>query len=94
MKTIVVTLHIYEARAISLLFYNHQDTSSKAQESEIGVAGPILTQKTTSKALCDNNIDTPQDVSITFRQLLICMELQPLSIYFMITKKLNLSNVD
>ena len=93
-ETIVVIIHIYESRAISLLFYNHQDTNSKAQESGVGVARPILTQKTTSKAICDNNIYTPQDGSKTFWQLFICMELQPISVYFMITKKLNLSNVD
>ena len=37
--------HIYGARAVLLLFCDHQDTESESCEIEIGVAGPIFTQK-------------------------------------------------
>ena len=40
-----VILHIYGARAIFLTFCVHQNTESEAQKTEIGVVGPILTQK-------------------------------------------------
>ena len=36
---------IYGARASFILFCDHQDTESESQEIEIGVAGPIFTQK-------------------------------------------------
>ena len=36
---------IYGARASFILFWDHQDTESESQEIEIGVAGPISTQK-------------------------------------------------
>ena len=44
-KNIVAILHIYGARAIFLLFCDQQDTESKSRGTEIGVAGPIFTQK-------------------------------------------------
>ena len=47
MKIIVVILNIYGALSILLLFCNHQDTESEAQEITTGVAGPILAQKNT-----------------------------------------------
>ena len=40
----MVILHIYEARAISLLFYDPQVTESESLEVEIGVSGPIFSQ--------------------------------------------------
>ena len=40
-KTVVVILHIYGARAIFLLFCNHQETESESREMKIGGAGPI-----------------------------------------------------
>ena len=43
----MVTLHIYGALVIFLLVYDHQDTESESWKMEIGVAGPILTQKKT-----------------------------------------------
>ena len=51
-------IHIYGARAMFLLFCDHQDTESKSQEMEIGASQPILTQKKTSKTLWGNNIHT------------------------------------
>ena len=44
-KTTVVVLRIYGARAIFLLFFDHQETESKSCELEISVAGPIFTHK-------------------------------------------------
>ena len=41
----MVVLHICGGRAILLLFYDHQDTESEWRETEIVVAGPILSQK-------------------------------------------------
>ena len=38
-------LHIYGALSISLLFNDNQDTESEQLEMEIGLSGPILTQK-------------------------------------------------
>ena len=38
-KNIVVVLHIYGARPMSLIFFYHQDTESESCEMEIGVAG-------------------------------------------------------
>ena len=57
----VVILHIYGARSIFLIFYDHQDTESEQPEIEIGVAGPIFAQKKISKALYKNDIHTMQD---------------------------------
>ena len=42
-EKIVAILHIYGARAIFLLFGDHQDSGSESCELVIGVAGPILT---------------------------------------------------
>ena len=58
-KNVVVILRIYGARAISLLFCNHQDTEPESQEMEIGAAGSISIHKI-SKPLWDNGIHTPQ----------------------------------
>ena len=44
-KNIVGIVRIYGARAIFLLFCDHQDTGSKSREIEIGVVGPISTHK-------------------------------------------------
>ena len=44
-QNIVVFFHIYGARAIFLIFCDHQDNDSKSCEIKIGVAGPILTPK-------------------------------------------------
>ena len=42
---IAVVLHIDGDLAIFLLFCYHQDTESESQEMEIGVSGPIISQK-------------------------------------------------
>ena len=44
-ENIVAIIHIYGARAIFLLFCDHEDTESEPSEMAIDVAGPILTQK-------------------------------------------------
>ena len=44
-KHIVVVLHIYRARAILILFCDHQDTESEWCEIEISVSQPIFAQK-------------------------------------------------
>ena len=59
-KNIEVIIHIYGALAILILFWDHQDTESESWDIKIGVAGTLLTQKKTSKALWDNNIHTLQ----------------------------------
>ena len=74
-KTIVVFLHIYEARAIFLLFSNHRNNESESPEMEIGVAGPIFNQETIKKDLWDNNIHTPQYEGKQLCWLLIFIEL-------------------
>ena len=58
-KNIVEIMHIYVARAIFLLFYDNQGTELESWEIEIGVAGPIFSQKIL-KALSKNDIHTPQ----------------------------------
>ena len=55
-------LNIYVAISIFLLSYDNHDTESKQREIEIGVAGPIFTQKI-SKALWDKDINTTKDGS-------------------------------
>ena len=42
-QNVVAILHIYRARAISLLFCDHQDTKSESQDKEIDVPRPIFT---------------------------------------------------
>ena len=42
------------------LFCDHQDTEYELWEIEIGVSGPILTQKKTSKYIQENDIHTLQ----------------------------------
>ena len=44
---------------------------------EIGVAGPIITQKTTSKTLWDKDTHTPQYETKILWQLILFMEIQP-----------------
>ena len=44
---------------------------------EIGVAGPIITQKTTSKALWDKDTHTPKHETKISWQLILFMEIQP-----------------
>ena len=44
-------LYIYEARAIILLFCDHQDTESESYETDMTIYQPILTYKNKSKPL-------------------------------------------
>ena len=44
-ENIAEIIHIYGARAISLLFYENKNTESGSWEIEIDVAGPIFTHK-------------------------------------------------
>ena len=50
---IVAIFHFYGSRAIFLLICDHQDNESEAREMEIGVAGPMFTNKK-RKTLWDN----------------------------------------
>ena len=50
-QIIVVTLHTYGARAVFLLFCNHQDNDYESRGTEIDVAGPIFTQKNTKVSM-------------------------------------------
>ena len=52
----MVVIYNYGALYIFLLCFDHQDTESESREMGIGVAGKILKQKNTSKALWDINI--------------------------------------
>ena len=65
----MVIIHIYGARAIFLLFFDHQDSESERQYVVIFVAVPISTSKNISKAPWDDNIDTLQGVRKIFRKL-------------------------
>ena len=42
---IALVIQLYGVSAIFLIFYDHQDSESEPQEMEIGVVGPISTQK-------------------------------------------------
>ena len=53
-------LQIYGARAIFLLFYDHQDTESESCETEMRIYQKIFTHKK-SKAILGNVIHTLQD---------------------------------
>ena len=75
MKTIVAILYIYVVISIFLLFCNLRDTEFESREIEIGVAGPILTQKI-SKYVRVNDIHNPQDRRKILLQFLIFMELE------------------
>ena len=44
-------LPIFGARAIFLIFCNHQDTESESREIKISVAGPTFTNKNIAKDL-------------------------------------------
>ena len=44
-ENIVAIIHIYGAKAIFLIFSNHQDTEYKSRGMEISVAGLIFTHK-------------------------------------------------
>ena len=54
-------IYIYGARAIFLLFCDHQDTESESHEIEISIYQPIFTQKYSTNALWDNIAYTLQD---------------------------------
>ena len=60
-KNIVVVLHNFGARAIFLLFCDHQDTDSESCEIKMSISEPIFTHKKISKALWDNSIHTILD---------------------------------
>ena len=84
-------IYIYGARAIFLLFCDHQDTESEQREKEIGFAQPILTKKEPSKALMENNIHTLQYGRIILAIIHI-HEARAIFYYFVITKTFNLSH--
>ena len=88
---IVVIFHISGARAIFLLFCDHQDTESESCEMEISISEPIFTHKNISKALWENGIHTILDVNL-FLWFFIFLEIEPVPYYFVFAKKLSLSN--
>ena len=47
----VEIINIHGARAISLLFYDHQDTEYELLEIKIGVSGTIIIQNKATKDL-------------------------------------------
>ena len=49
-------LHIYRARANSLLFCYHQETESESCEIKVIIPQPISTHKKISKDIWDNGI--------------------------------------
>ena len=89
----MVILHIYEARAIFLLFYDDQDTESEYQGIEMSTSQLIFTHNNIPKALWDNDIHTLQNGRNALWKFFIFMELDPYIYYFMMIKTLNLSNV-
>ena len=84
-------VHIYGARAISLIFSNHQDAQSESQEMEMSTSQPIFTHKKISKALWDNGIHTLQ----YWRNIVVIVNIYGASailVLFYISKILNLNN--
>ena len=90
--SIVENNHIYGYIAISLLFYDNQDTEYESIEIEIGVDGPIFTQKKIKGStgqrypyptICEQNIVAIHHIYGSKAD----------SYYFVITKTLNLSHM-
>ena len=53
-------MHIYEARAILIIFCDHRDTKSKLCEIDMSISQPILSHKSISNVLWDKDICTLQ----------------------------------
>ena len=90
-ENIAAIIRIYGARAIFLLFYDHQDTESESREIEISVAGPIFTH--TIKRYMGQRYPYSKIREKILWQFFILMELEPFSYYFVSTTTLNLSHV-
>ena len=60
-QNVVITLHIYGARVIFLLFCDHTDTEPESREIEMIISQPIFTHTNIWKALWDNAINNLQD---------------------------------
>ena len=58
---IVAIFHIYGARAVFLLFCDHQDTESESYETEMSISKPIFNNENASKSLWYKGIYTLQD---------------------------------
>ena len=87
----VVYIHIYEVRAIFLLFCYHLDTESESCEIKMSIYQPIYNRKRYPR-ICENYIHTLQDGRRIMWCFFIFMELELFSYYFVITKTLNWSN--
>ena len=91
MKIIVVILNIYGALSILLLFCNHQDTESEAQEMTTGVAGTILEQKKHQRPY-GTTISIPFKIGKSFVVISHIYSDRHIFYYFMVTKTLILSH--
>ena len=54
----MLILHIYGARATSILFFGQQDTESDYQEMDISLAWSIVNQKNSNFSVCEQDIHT------------------------------------
>ena len=57
----VVIIHIYGARAISVLFCYHQDSACDIYETYISISKPIFNHKEIPKATKDTGIHTTKN---------------------------------
>ena len=90
-ENIVVVLKIYGARAISLLFCDHQDTGFKSHEMEICVARTIFTPKNTRGLLGQQY--PYYTIWVNIVAILHFLEIDQFSYYFVFTKTLSLINM-
>ena len=89
---IAVILHIYGARAISLLFCVHQDFESDSCEICISIYQPIFTQESRKGSMGQWYPDSTIWVK-NIVAFFLFMELEPFFNYFVFTKTSNLSRV-
>ena len=86
----MVLLHICGALDIFLLFCDQQDTESNKSEMEVGVAGPILTQK--KQRLYGQMMSILYKMGENIVTFLHIYGARAIYYYFVITKTLNLIN--
>ena len=84
-----VVLHIYEARSIFLLFCNHQDTASKSQTFDTGVAGLILTLLK-YPMLFWTMISIHKNMGGNLWHLFVFIDIEQFLYYILLSKSLNL----
>ena len=88
----MVILHIYEDRAIILLFYDHQEHESESQKIDILHLDQYSTRKI-SKPLWDCDMHITHDGRNILWQSFIFMDIESSFYYCMITKILDMSNM-